>query len=124
MKILSIGNSFSQDAHAYLHKLGFAQGLDVDAYNLYIGGCSLERHYNNIVGNIADYDYQKNGRYLRKISIEEALGKKKWDYITPGPTSTALRYMHSMAHVLNSCKSATTTRCLEMRNLCVASRSE
>jgi hypothetical protein len=57
-------------------------GEELFVRNLYIGGCSLERHYNNIVGNIADYDYQKNGRFLRKISIEEALGKKKWDYIT------------------------------------------
>ena len=79
MNVLCIGNSFSQDATRYLHQVS---GEELFVRNLYIGGCSLERHYNNIVGNIADYDYQKNGRYLRKISIEEALGKKKWDYIT------------------------------------------
>jgi hypothetical protein len=79
MNILCIGNSFSQDATRYLHQVS-----DESLYvrNLYIGGCSLERHYNNIIGNIADYEYQKNGRLMRMISINEALTKKKWDIIT------------------------------------------
>lgn len=77
--VLCIGNSFSQDATRYLHQVS---GEELFVRNLYIGGCSLERHYNNIVGNVADYEYQKNGRFLRMISIEEALEKKKWDYIT------------------------------------------
>lgn len=77
--VLCIGNSFSQDATRYLHQVS---GEELFVRNLYIGGCSLERHYNNIVNDIADYDYQKNGRDLRKISIDEALGKRKWDYIT------------------------------------------
>ncbi len=79
MNVLCIGNSFSQDATRYLHQVS---GEELFVRNLYIGGCSLERHYNNIVGDIADYEYQKNGRCLRMISIAEALKKKKWDFIT------------------------------------------
>ena len=79
MNVLCIGNSFSEDATTYLQKI--ANG-ELYVRNLAIGGCSLEQHYNNIVGNVADYEYQKNGRCLRMISIEEALGKRKWDYIT------------------------------------------
>ncbi|MBQ8146012.1 MAG: DUF4886 domain-containing protein [Clostridia bacterium] len=79
MNVLCIGNSFSQDATRYLHQVS---GEELFVRNLYIGGCSLERHYNNIVGDVADYEYQKNGRCLRMISIAEALKKKKWDYIT------------------------------------------
>ena len=77
--VLCIGNSFSEDATRYLHQVS---GEELFVRNLYIGGCSLKQHYNNIVGNVADYEYQKNGRCLRMISIEEALGKRKWDYIT------------------------------------------
>ena len=79
MNILCIGNSFSEDATRYLHQIS-----DEELYvrNLYIGGCSLERHYNNILEDRKDYEYQKNGRLLRMISIREALGKKKWDFIT------------------------------------------
>jgi hypothetical protein len=57
-------------------------GDELFVRNLYIGGCSLERHYNNILNDACEYDYQKNGRYLKKISIAQALKRKKWDYIT------------------------------------------
>ena len=79
MNILCIGNSFSQDATRYLHQIS-----DEELYvrNLYIGGCSLETHYNNILEDKADYDYQKNASFKRKISIKEALSKKKWDFVT------------------------------------------
>lgn len=79
MNILCIGNSFSEDVTRYLHQIS-----DEELYvrNLYIGGCSLERHYNNIIEEKADYEYQKNGRMLRMISANEALTKKKWDFIT------------------------------------------
>lgn len=79
MNILCIGNSFSQDATRYLHQVS---GEELFVRNLYIGGCSLERHYNNIVNDAADYEYQKNGRCLKMISIAEALTKRKWDCIT------------------------------------------
>lgn len=79
MNILCIGNSFSQDATRYLHQVS---GETLYVRNLYIGGCSLEMHYNNIIESKADYEYQKNGRLMRMISINEALTKKKWDVIT------------------------------------------
>ena len=72
MNVLCIGNSFSQDATRYLHQVS---GESLFVRNLYIGGCSLERHYNNIVEDRADYEYQKNGRCLKMISIKEALKK-------------------------------------------------
>ena len=49
--VLSIGNSFSQDAHRYLHDFARSEGVDIETVNLFIGGCSLERHYRNMVGN-------------------------------------------------------------------------
>lgn len=83
MKILAIGNSFSEDATAYLYQIGKAGGYDLKVVNLYIGGCSLERHWNNVRGDIADYDYQLNGSHTnRKISIKEALLEEQWDIIT------------------------------------------
>lgn len=83
MKILAIGNSFSEDATAYLYQIGKAGGKDLKVVNLYIGGCSLETHWNNVKGDIADYDYQLNGSHTdRKISIREALMEEKWDIVT------------------------------------------
>ena len=49
MKLLAVGNSFSQDACTFLHQTAQAQGLDLEVTNLYIGGCSLEMHYQNLL---------------------------------------------------------------------------
>ncbi len=89
MKVLSIGNSFSQDAHNKLHALAKANGVELEIVNLYIGGCSLERHWSNIQSNAKDYDLELNGgAAVRKISIEEALTLYEWDVITLQQAST------------------------------------
>lgn len=83
MKLLSIGNSFSTDAHFFLHRLAQLHGVDLYTANLFIGGCSLETHWHNVTQNNADYDYEINGNVAeRKISITEALEEDKWDVIT------------------------------------------
>ena len=45
MNVLFIGNSFSQDATVYLGRIC---NDDIFVRNLYIGGCPLEWHANNI----------------------------------------------------------------------------
>ena len=46
LRILAIGNSFSQDAvEQNLHEIAKADGQELIIGNMYIGGCSLERHY-------------------------------------------------------------------------------
>ena len=37
VKILAIGNSFSQDATYYLQKIAMSDGIDAKVVNLYIG---------------------------------------------------------------------------------------
>ena len=83
MKILSIGNSFSEDAQRWLHSLAGLHGIDIHCANLYIGGCSLETHWKNEKENNPFYDYQVNGNEAQeKISINEALLRDKWDIVT------------------------------------------
>ncbi|MBP3330554.1 MAG: DUF4886 domain-containing protein [Clostridia bacterium] len=83
MKILSIGNSFSTDAHRYLHKLASLHGYELETANLFIGGCSLEMHWQNATEDNPFYDYEINGNEAEtKISILSALKKDKWDVIT------------------------------------------
>ena len=82
MKILAIGNSFSRDATACLHQLLAASGVENTVVNLYIGGCSLERHWRNIEQNRADYEYQRNGQIMeRRVSIQQVLAEEDWDVI-------------------------------------------
>ena len=83
MKILSIGNSFSEDAQRYLHSLAAANNKDLMCVNLYIGGCPLEAHYINLTDNEKSYDFQVNGVNTNlKVSVKEVIKSNKWDYIT------------------------------------------
>ena len=83
MKILSIGNSFSQDAHRHLCALAAQYGLSVEAVNLYLGACSLQTHWQNILLDEAAYDLEINGNWGEgKCSILKALQREPWDVIT------------------------------------------
>lgn len=83
MNVLSIGNSFSQDAQRYLNRLAKHNGLNIRAVNLYIGGCSLETHYLNMLDDRTDYTYEFNGESTGlKVSIRQALTSAHWDVIT------------------------------------------
>lgn len=82
IKVLAIGNSFSQDAETYIHQIAAASGIDLMMANLYIGGCPLERHHQNIDEDAAAYAYTKTGAEMREASIREALEEEKWDYVT------------------------------------------
>ncbi len=83
MKILSIGNSFSQDAQRYLHKLAKKENCDLTTVNLYIGGCSLRTHYLNILDDKIAYDLQFNGESTGiQVSVKQALTSVDWDIIT------------------------------------------
>lgn len=82
LRILSIGNSFSQDAHEYIVQIAQAAGIELLLGNLYIGGCSLEMHDQNAVSDAADYVYYKTGAEPRRASIREALIEENWDIVT------------------------------------------
>lgn len=83
LQVLAIGNSFSQDATRYIHQIARAAGDDITVANLYIPGCSLERHYRNMLGNIRDYKLEYNGELTGFfVTIQEALTNRQWDVIT------------------------------------------
>lgn len=83
LKILAIGNSFSEDSTTYLHSLAESGGVEIKVVNLYIGGCSLESHWKNICEDKADYDYQLNGNSTGKlVGIKEILAEDEWDIVT------------------------------------------
>lgn len=83
MKVLAIGNSFSVDATRYLHEIAKADGCDLTVVNLYIGGCSLNMHYKNILTDAKAYALEFNGYDTGfAVSIKEALLAHDWDFVT------------------------------------------
>ncbi len=83
MNILSIGNSFSQDAQRYLHQIAKTDGVVVNCFNLYIGGCPLSKHYRNMHSEKREYLLEVNGISTGfYVSLKEALLNRDWDVIT------------------------------------------
>ena len=88
VRILAIGNSFSQDAvEQYLHELAEAEGISTIIGNMFIGGCSRERHVKNARDNAPAYAYRKIGtdgkkREKGKMSLETVLADEDWDYVS------------------------------------------
>ena len=85
-----IGNSFSVDVSTYVHEIAKASGHEVNIYVLYIGGCPIIRHYQNMLSGEKAYEFYVNGSRtpLMWCSIQEGLKYTKYDYITFQQVST------------------------------------
>lgn len=111
MNILSIGNSFSQDAQRYLHRIAAADGVKLNSFNLMIGGCTLSTHYRNMLSGNAAYTLEMNGVSTGfKVSLEEALLNRDWDVVTiqqASPKSpkyeTYQPYLNELAEYVRTC---------------------
>lgn len=87
IKILAIGNSFSQDAtEQNLYEIITSEGIPVIIGNMYIAGCSLERHLKNSGTDAKSYSYRKitngNKKTTDNVSISKALKDENWDFVT------------------------------------------
>lgn len=83
MKILAIGNSYSQDGTRYIHEIAAADGVDILTKNLVIGGCTLERHHNNILSGENAYYLEINGKMVAEnVPLLETLLSEDWDIIS------------------------------------------
>ena len=90
-KVLMIGNSFSISCLQHLPKVAESCGVGLDLASLYIGGCSMERHWSNIEKADGDpsyrpyrYDRYKRGSLVEKgvRNIQETLASVPWDIVT------------------------------------------
>jgi len=88
IKILAIGNSFSEDAlDYYLTELAIAGGKKLVIGNLYIGGAPLDLHLKNAREDAAKYRYTKIDERAQKtvteqVGLARALADDDWDYVS------------------------------------------
>lgn len=87
MNILSVGNSFSQDTMALVPKILPSLGISqFRISNLYIGGCSLNRHYNNAMNDTPGYTlYTNTGEgwtATENVAIAATIRETHWDIIS------------------------------------------
>lgn len=90
LKLLAIGNSFSEDATAFLPAIAQAAGKDLTLGRASIGGCSLERHARHLAeAQAGDEKGRAYNNFIdpktgekRSVTILEALEATDWDIVT------------------------------------------
>lgn len=109
VRVLSVGNSFSRDAFSYVPFVieELVPGADVEFGILYIGGCTLQRHYENLVGEKPAYEFDyyitKTGKWTmeRDYSIQKGISLQDWDIVIFQQQSAASRYYDTYQPYLN-----------------------
>lgn len=80
IKILTIGNSFSDNAITYLPEIvGSVPGYSVDIARASLGGCSLERHASLMAASEEDPDHKP---YQNQYSLQDLLQMEDYDFVT------------------------------------------
>jgi hypothetical protein len=85
LRLLTIGNSFSENAMTCLPQLAATDGtVTFDLHRASLGGCTLEKHW-----NLADYTRQApdyKSYHLKgeacPANLQEALTAQPWDFVT------------------------------------------
>ena len=86
LKVLFIGNSFSDDTIQWMYEIAEDYGINVIVENMYIGGCTLDTHYSNILNDSPNYQWvhRVNNAWARtsnyRLSI--AIQAQDWDFIS------------------------------------------
>ena len=122
LKLLMIGNSFSQDTLEWIPQIAKSIGFtDIVVGNLMIGGCTLETHYQNAQNNVAEYlfDYYKDGQWTRgtaatKTTLRSGLMFEDWDFVSlqqqSGNSGNVASYNSNLDGMVNYVKANTYKR--------------
>lgn len=86
MKILFVGNSFSDDTIEWMYDIAKELNVDLHAENLYISGCDIVTHYHNALSDAKAYTWvRRSGSYwsrLEGVSFKDRVEALDWDYIS------------------------------------------
>ena len=82
LRILLIGNSFSQNASTYLPELTKEGGYELTIGHAEIGGCSLQKHWELAELNRLEPDNPNGKPYKGGNSLRMLLADGKWDVVS------------------------------------------
>lgn len=91
LKVLMIGNSYADDAINYAYEIARSAGIPAENIliaDIYIGGCSLDTHWQNAQSGAAVYRFglEKEGWFdgnsYQNWTMERAIKYADWDFIT------------------------------------------
>ncbi len=113
LKVLCIGNSFSQDTLAHAESIAKDLGINkVKFANMMIGGCDINTHASHARSDKAAYIYEvtENGTWtsIKNQKLSTALVADNWDYISlqqaSGQSGMENRYGNSFTFLINYVK--------------------
>ena len=88
LKVLMIGNSFSLQMVPSMPPITKDLGLKLDICSMFVGGCSLERHWQNVCAptstpySVTRATTDGGERKAYKGNIPSVLASEKWDVVT------------------------------------------
>jgi uncharacterized protein DUF4886 len=88
IRVLTIGNSFAENATQLLGEIVEADGtVEVMVGKTNLGGCSLEKHWNvvrqcELFADVKPYQFRRTGLESVPATLREALQAEAWDYVT------------------------------------------
>ena len=86
LKILFVGNSFAVDTMEHAAGIALSMGVKkVKFGTLYVGGCSIDMHYEHAINDLGAYIYYQNEgegwSSSEGMRISEAARSEEWDWI-------------------------------------------
>lgn len=83
VRLLTVGNSFAENALNYLPQLAEAAGHELIVGRANLGGCTLERHWRHAAAFEADASDKEGSPYRGgKRSLSGLLKQDRWDFVT------------------------------------------
>ena len=95
LRVLAIGNSYTQSLEPELQKVAKAAGVDLDLTIFAIGGKSLSNHWVNCEAALKDPSKKQYHARGRKTNLPEVLADGTWDVVTLQEQSAAGMYPES-----------------------------
>ena len=124
LRLLCIGNSFTEDAvEQNLHEIAAADGHVLIVGNMYIGGCSLEKHWHIAERDSAAYAYRKVGADGVRVKhydvrLSTALADEPWDVVVFNQQSAQAGKLETfepwLTQLMRYAKARTPRRCKQM----------
>ncbi|HEY3331781.1 MAG TPA: DUF4886 domain-containing protein [Capsulimonadaceae bacterium] len=88
LRLLTVGNSFAENAGHYMAGIASAAGYNLVLYRANIGGASMERHWTHVALHEKQADDPKGTPFInpatkkKEWGLKEALESAPWDYVT------------------------------------------
>lgn len=105
LKVLMIGNSFADDTVFYGTRIANSLGINIELFDAYIAGCTLDTHFNNLLNDTATYSMRSmNGsswNYQDNKTLSQIVTYKDWDIITFQQASAEIGRTNTYGNLTN-----------------------